>query len=300
MFLCYIDESGTPEIPGNTSHFILAGISIPINKWKDCDREITIIKVKYSLQGAEIHTGWMLRKYFEQSKIKDFEKLTKHQRIYEVEKIRKLEILSLQKSKNKQAYRQTKKNYKHTKNYIHLTFDERKAFIKEVSICISRWTFAKLFAECVDKVHFDPARAPQNIYAQSFEQVVTRFEKYLQVKNKFGLLIHDNNQTVAKKHTELMREFHRHGTAWLMRINNIIETPLFVDSQLTSMIQIADLCSFALRKYVENNENELFDIIFTRADTIRQTVVGVRHFTGLECKCKICKSHRRALEVLQA
>jgi hypothetical protein len=178
-----------------------------------------------------------------------------------------------------------------------LTFDERRAFIKEVSICISRWTFAKLFAECVDKIHFDPMRAPHNIYTQAFEEVVTRFEKYLQVKHKLGLLIHDNNETVAKKHTELMREFHRHGTQWLLEINQIIETPLFVDSQLTSMIQIADLCGYAIRRYVENNEDELFDIIFVRADRIRQTVVGVRHFTGPECKCKICKAHRKPVKI---
>jgi hypothetical protein len=299
MFLCYIDESGTPEIPGNTSHFILAGISIPIDKWKECDREVNIIKVKYRLSGAEIHTGWMLRNYTEQRKIKDFESLDRHQRIYEVEKIRKLEILRLQRSQNKKAYKQTKKTYKNTLPYIHLTFDERNAFIKEVSTCISRWNFAKLFAECVDKVHFDPARAPRNIYTQAFEQVVTRFEKYLKAKRKFGLLIHDHNETVAKKHTELMREFHRHGTPWLLEINQIIETPLFVDSQLTSMIQIADLCSYALRRYVENNENELFDIIFKRADRIRQVVVGVRHFTGPGCRCKICTAHRREPEVLQ-
>jgi hypothetical protein len=299
MFLCYIDESGTPEIPGNTSHFILAGISIPIDKWKECDRQVNIIKVKYRLSGAEIHTGWMLRKYIEQHRIKDFESLDKHQRIYEVEKIRKSEILRLQRSQNKKVYKQTKKTYKSTNPYIHLTFDERKAFIKEVSLCISKWAFAKLFAECVDKVHFDPVRAPHNIYTQAFEQVVNRFEKYLQVKHKLGLLIHDHNETVAKKHTELMREFHRQGTSWLLQINQIIETPLFVDSQLTSMIQIADLCSYALRRYVENNENELFDIIFKRADRIRQIVVGVRHFTGPECRCKICTAHRREPEILQ-
>jgi hypothetical protein len=272
MFLCYIDESGTPEIPGSSSHFILSGISIPIDKWRDCDREVSVIKLKYALSGAELHTGWLLRPYLEQNRIKDFESLNKHQRIYEVEKIRKTEILKLQKSRNK------------------------KAFIKEVSICISRWNFAKLFAECIDKIHFDPLKAPRNIHAQAFEQVVTRFEKYLQVKHKMGLLIHDHNETVARKHTELMREFHRHGTPWLATINQIIETPLFVDSQLTSMIQIADLCSYSLRRYVENQETELFDIIFKRADRIRQVVVGVRHFTGPECRCKICAAHRRDTE----
>jgi hypothetical protein len=293
MFLCYIDESGTPEIPGNTSHFILAGFSIPIDKWKECDRQVNLIKMKYKLSGAEIHTGWMLRSYPEQRKINDFESLNKHQRTYEVEKIRKSEIFRLQRSQNKKAYKQTKKTYKNTNPYIHLTFNERKAFIKEVSICISSWTYAKLFAECVDKIHFYPIRAPYNVQTQAFEQVVTRFEKYLQMKNKPGLLIHDHNQTVAKKHIELMREFYRHGTPWLTQIKQIIETPLFVDSQLTSMIQIADLCSHSLRRYVENQESELFDIIFKRADRIRQTVVGVRHFTGPECQCKICLAHRR-------
>ena len=33
MYLCYIDESGTSDIPGNTSHLILAGLSLPIWHW---------------------------------------------------------------------------------------------------------------------------------------------------------------------------------------------------------------------------------------------------------------------------
>jgi hypothetical protein len=73
MFLCYIDESGTPEVPGNTSHFVLAGFSIPIDKWKECDRQVNIIKLKYKLSGAEIHSGWMLRSYPEQRKINDYD-----------------------------------------------------------------------------------------------------------------------------------------------------------------------------------------------------------------------------------
>ncbi|MBU1627456.1 DUF3800 domain-containing protein, partial [bacterium] len=44
MIICYIDESGTPDIPGNTSHFVLCGLSIPISKWKDCESKICQIK----------------------------------------------------------------------------------------------------------------------------------------------------------------------------------------------------------------------------------------------------------------
>ena len=40
MYLCYIDESGTPDVPGNTSHYVLAGVSIPVQYWRDCDEEL--------------------------------------------------------------------------------------------------------------------------------------------------------------------------------------------------------------------------------------------------------------------
>ena len=63
MYLCYIDESGTSSIPGNTSHFVLSGISVPIWHWRGADRDITAIKTKYGLSDAEIHTAWLLRKY---------------------------------------------------------------------------------------------------------------------------------------------------------------------------------------------------------------------------------------------
>lgn len=66
---------------------------------------------------------------------------------------------------------------------------------------------------------------------------------------------------------------------------------MFVDSQLTNMVQLADLCAYALRRYLENGETELFDLVFQRADRVGETVVGVRHFTEDECLCKICASH---------
>jgi hypothetical protein len=106
------------------------------------------------------------------------------------------------------------------------------------------------------------------------------------------LLIHDNNETVAKKHTDLMKQFHQKGTMWT-NLKAIIETPLFVDSQLTSMVQIADVCAYALRRYLENDETELFDLIFQKADTKDGVVVGIRHYTNQRCKCKICISHKK-------
>jgi len=232
------------------SHFILAGLSIPVTRWKDCDREIAVVKKKYALESAEIHIAWMLRPYLEQTRIPGFDSLDYRQRRSQVDSLRKAELLRLQRVNLKQ-YQQTRKNYRLTQSYIHLTLAERRRLAKDLAQCICNWGFARLFAECIDKVHFDPARTSRTVDEQAFEQVVSRFEQFLQNIGTnsplptFGLLIHDNNETVAKKHTELMTRFFRAGTLWT-DVKNIIETPLFVDSQLTSMVQLADVYAYAL------------------------------------------------------
>jgi len=297
MYLCYVDESGTSALPGNTSHFVLAGLSIPVTRWKDCDGEIAVVKKKYALDNAEIHIAWLLRPYLEQTRIADFDLLDYRQRRSQVESVRKGELLRLQRVNLKQ-YQQTRKNYRLTQSYIHLNLAERRRLAKDLAQCICNWGFARLFAECIDKIHFDPARTSRTVDEQAFEQIVSRFEQFLQNIGTndpfptFGLLIHDNNETVAKKHTELMKKFFQAGTLWT-DVKSIIETPLFVDSQLTSMVQLADVCAYSLRRYLENKEEDLFDCVFQRADRKDGVVVGVRHFTNPACSCKICAAHRR-------
>ena len=297
MYLCYIDESGTSTVPGNTSHFVLAGIAVPIWHWQDCDREIRRVTKRFEIEHAELHTAWMLRPYLEQRKIKNFDSLSYGSRRSEVNRYRRAELLRLQKTPEAaKTYRQTKKNYKKTEAYVHLTYAERQQCISDVAGCVSGWGFARVFAECIDKIYFDPSRATAPVDEQAFEQVVSRFERFLQLvgtsggRQNFGLLIHDNNETVARKHTELMKRFHEAGTLWT-RLDNIIETPLFVDSELTRMVQIADLCAYAMRRYLENQETELFNRIFERADRRDGLAVGVRHFTSSKCTCLICGTH---------
>ncbi len=296
MYLCYIDESGTADTPGNTSHYVLAGLSVPIWHWRSSDRAIFDIKRQHRLQDAEIHTAWILRKYQEQDRIPGFETLGYEHRRRAVQQFRNAELLRLQRQRNSKRYRQAKKNFAQTSSYIHLTLAERKAFIEDLARCVSNWGSTRLFAECIDKIHFDPRRRKMTVDEQAFEQVVSRFEQYLSntgdaSDRRFGLLIHDNNETVARRHTLLMQRFHANGTLWT-KVENIIETPLFVNSELTSMVQIADLCAYALRRYLENGEIELFDLVFNRADRRGTTAVGVRHFTSPSCTCRICTEHR--------
>ncbi|MCX6234835.1 MAG: DUF3800 domain-containing protein [Bacteroidetes bacterium] len=311
MYFCYIDEAGTPDMSDASTHFVLTGFTIPVWKWKTCEIDINRIKKKYSLENTEIHTSWILRNYHEQELIKDFEKLPNFQRKSEVEKYRNIYLHKLQSNpKYNKAYKQTKKNYIHTRDYIHLTLKERKEYITELVTCIGKWGFARLFAECIDKLYWNPSVAKQSIDEQAFDQIVSRFEHFLQILDasqktelsspkrdilNYGLIIHDNNETIAKKHTQLMKEFHKKGTLWT-KIKNIIETPLFVNSQLTSMVQIADLCCYLLRRYVEKGEEELFKEIYKRADRKDDAVVGIRHYSVPTCKCIICKHHSKIEE----
>jgi hypothetical protein len=299
MYLCYIDESGTSDIPGNTSHFVLAGLSIPIWHWRTADRDISDTLSHYGLSGKELHTAWLLRNYLEQSRIPGFDQLSHASRRAAVEQARTRELLRLQANPQKRkAYQQQKKNFAHTNPYVHLTRQERLDLVREVADKVSGWGYARLFAECIDKNYFDPSKSRNTISEQAFEQVVSRFERFLGNINVgppsqdiFGLLVHDNNETVAKKHTDLMRRFHQQGTLWTS-IARIVETPLFVDSRLTSMVQVVDLCAYALRRYFENHECDLFNRIYPRADRFLDKVVGVRHFALPTCSCEVCLTHK--------
>ena len=89
MYLCYIDESGTSSPNDSTSHFVLAGLAIPIWKWKTCEKDIQRIKQNFQLEKAEIHTGQIMRPYLEQSKIRDFDSLSDADRIAVISKYRR-------------------------------------------------------------------------------------------------------------------------------------------------------------------------------------------------------------------
>lgn len=290
MQLCYIDESGTSDLPGSTNHYVLVGLSVPDEYWKQHTMQVDRVKSKYGIEHSEIHTAWMLRSYNEQEAIAGFASMSFDERRIEVQKKRNQELLRLQKVDRKRL-KQTRKDFRKSEAYTHLTHDERRQAVTEIAGLIGGWGVVRLFAECIDKAHFNPLMARTIVHEQAFEQVVSRFEQYLQRgKPEYGLIIHDNNHTVAERHTQLMKNYQRSGTFWT-GIEYVIEDPMFVDSHLNSTVQLADVCAYALRRYLENSEEELFDLVFQRADRLGDRTVGVRHFTSSGCSCKICISH---------
>ena len=107
---------------------------------------------------------------------------------------------------------------------------------------------------------------------------MTRFHRFLEglEPREHGLLVQDNNDTMARRLTELMRLFHARGTPW-RPLPLIVETPLFVDSSLTSLVQVADVCAYAMRRFCENGETGLFDLFYPRIQRVASRLVGLRH-----------------------
>jgi hypothetical protein len=296
VHLCYLDESGTPELSGDTSHFVLLGLSIDSKTWKDKDRQIVDIKKKYGLENDEVHTAWMARLYHEQNKVANFLTLDRISRRRETQKVRDSMLIAKAALSGASSVISDRKNYKKTQSYIHLSHAERSACLAELVALISSWKDCVLFAECTDKRSFN-GKAPRiPPFNEAFTQVVTRFHRYLVrcVPQPQGMLIQDQNDTVAKRLTTLMRDFHDNGTKWLQAIPQIVETPLFVNSEYTSMVQMADLCAFAVRRYCEFGETALFNPLLPKfaidqRNSTTNYLVGIRHYTGTKtCACKIC------------
>jgi hypothetical protein len=235
-----------------------------------------------------------VRRYVEQEAIANFENLSRVDRRSEAGKHRDQHLIRIAAKGNKKQLKAAKLNYRKTAVYLHLTYAERLNLIQQLADCIGIWTDARLFAQVVDKRHLQ-SLPPQSLppYEYAFTEVVQRFEYFLvnrgQAVNEDlrGIVIQDNNETVARKLTEMMQRFHRQGTRWTS-IEKIVETPFFVDSQLTAMVQIADLCGYAIRRYYENSESDLFDRIFSRFDRSSKGIVGIHHFSNQGCTCKVC------------
>ncbi len=290
MYLCYLDESGGPE-PAGTTHFVLLGLALPALSWKLRDAEVLALKTRHRLSGAEVHTAWMVRRFPEQERIPNFAQMSDSDRRKAVVVERRADIAKAS-LRGPKAVKTLSRNYKKTDAYIHLTYAERLATAHDIADAIGRWDDVRIFADAQQKAaHNGP---PDRAMGFAFEQVVSRFHAFLEaVDAPLGLLVQDNNDTAADHLTHLMRRFHEYGTTW-SQIGRIVETPLFVDSERTAMVQLADLCSFAVRRFFEKNETDLFDRIYKRFDRSHGKLVGLRHYTGkAACTCRVCRDHRR-------
>jgi len=293
MHALYIDESGTPEREPGVDHFVVAGVAVPLRRWRAYDQDLRALLATRRLQDVEIHAAWMARRYPEQERIPDFVALTDDLRRRAVSVERRKDVAKASLTGDK-AVRSLKKNYDKTAAYVHLSHAERVETLRAVADRLATWNDVRLFGDAQKKSTISN-RHRRRARQYGLEQLTSRFSTYLRraQPDGLGIVVHDQHQAESTRLTSIFRDWHERGTAFL-EIQNIAETPLFVDSALTVMVQVADLVAYATRRFFDQNETDLFDRLYQRFDRTGVELVGLRHYTATTpCTCRVCRDHGR-------
>jgi hypothetical protein len=167
--------------------------------------------------------------------------------------------------------------------------DQRREVIKEVlGVLATAYDSACGFACAVHKKSY-PSRHPMEI---AFEDLCSRFDKFLQRKNEKGLMILDE----STHETTLLRmahDFRRLGTQW-NAIRNIVDATFFVTSRAFRCVQVAGHVAYSVFRRYEAKDTNYLDIILPRFDSDGKVIHGLRHVQiGLvNCMCHSCLSRR--------
>ncbi len=292
MYLLYLDESGVPEThPSQTTHYVLLGMAVYEGTWFALEKRLAAVRRRWArgpVDDFELHAGWLRRPYPEQATVPGFEGLGVEARYAAVSQ-RRSELRANWPNLNRKDRKRERKYQRLTEPYAHLTLAEREQVIDEALQVVGTYRRGvTLFAEAIDKTALPPTN---NAVDQAFTQVVTRFERFLARRRRvqqWGLLVMDHNQSTAKRFTAMLHRFQRQGARW-GEINHVVEAPFFVDSGPNSGVQATDLCAYALRRYLENDERARFEVIHDKFDRTSTGLHGLRHYTAPGCPCMICR-----------
>lgn len=176
--------------------------------------------------------------------------------------------------------------------------EEARGVIKAVlRVVRDSYPTTRLFACAIHKESF-PGDDPVE---RCFEDLCSRFNMFLsrlqrQGERQRGLIILDRS-TRETPLQRLSRDFRTIGTRWGGRISNLADTPFFVDSQASRLVQIADHVAYAVFRRYHASDAQYFDLIASRFDSAENVVHGLAHLvgsSGSQCMCPACLSRRLA------
>ena len=107
-----------------------------------------------------------------------------------------------------------------------------------------------------------------------------------------GLLILDNSSHETSLQ-RLANEFRAYGTRWGI-IRNLADTPFFVDSRASRLVQLADHVAYAVFRRYNASDTQYFDIIAAKFDSADGVLHGLSHKqnNNPSCMCPACMSRR--------
>jgi hypothetical protein len=134
----------------------------------------------------------------------------------------------------------------------------------------------RLFASVIAKT----AVAGVDISGDLFTQVASRFDMFLGRRYKKnreaqrGIAIFDKS-TEELTIQRLTHVFTATGHQWGKRLNNFAEVPLFLDSRMSRLIQLADLIAYAIFRHFEYKDSAWFSIIQNCFDADENGIHGL-------------------------
>jgi hypothetical protein len=105
-----------------------------------------------------------------------------------------------------------------------------------------------------------------NVSENLFTQITSRFDKFL--KRKFtkhneparGIAIFDKMK-LEQQFQVWSRIYQKTGNRWGETLDNFSEVPLFLDSNMSRSIQIADIVAYSIFRKYEHNDDTYFSVI---------------------------------------
>ena len=143
--------------------------------------------------------------------------------------------------------------------------------------------------------HASENRDPMEV---AFEDLCSRFNLYLQRlassgHRERGLVILDKS-TYETTLQRMSVEFRTLGTQWGV-IRHLADTPFFVDSRASRVIQLADHVAYAVFRRYHARDAQYFDLISSKFDAHDGVVHGLAHKEPelRDCMCIACFSRRQ-------
>ncbi len=105
-----------------------------------------------------------------------------------------------------------------------------------------------------------------NVSETLFAQITSRFSMYLNRNNKKcgkyekGLAIFDKSKK-EDKYQNLSMDYQTLGNQWNYVLKTFAEVPVFLNSEMSRSIQVADLIAYSLFRYYEHNDDSYYSII---------------------------------------
>jgi hypothetical protein len=175
-----------------------------------------------------------------------------------------------------------------------LVIDEARGLLKSVlQVAATSYETTRLFACAIHKQSF-PGADP---VALAFEDLCQRFDYFLsrrrqQGDQQRGMIILDRT-TRETSLQQLSREFRKTGTRW-GSLKNIADTPFFVDSRASRLVQLADHIAYSVFRRYNTGDAQYMDIIASRFDESDGVYHGLshKHAERFTCTCPGCLSRR--------